>query len=355
MTKLTEFQRLGTASMLAMTLAAPALAEDYNWTVVAGHPPITRGVSAISDHFVPEVTKRLEALGHTVTWTEAYAGAVADVRGVLEAVDDGIAEFGYVPHLFEGDKLPLEQITYVTPFGTDDLIKLMGVIAKLHEEIPEINAGWAKNNQKVIAPVGIDTYHFVTNFPITSPADLEGRKIGTAGLALNWLKDTGAIPVAGALPSFYNSMSTGLYDGIMTFESVVAPYKFYEVAPYVTKINFGAMYASALTVNLDTWNDLPADVQAAIQTVADEYRDIAANSYRSGGQASLAKAVENGAKISELSDDVRSAYAQKLPEIAVEWAKKLDSQGLPGSKTLETYMRLSKEAGITHARQWGDM
>ncbi|OWU84914.1 hypothetical protein ATO6_11435 [Oceanicola sp. 22II-s10i] len=345
-----------TALSGAFALAAwPALAESYNWTIVAGHPPLTTGVSAISTHFVPEVTRRLEELGHTVTWTEAYAGAVADVNGVLEAVGDGIAEFGYVPHLFEGDKLPLEQITYVTPFGTADLTKLMGVIDKLHEEIPEIGEGWAKNNQLVLAPVGIDTYHFVTKFPIETPEDISGHKIGTAGLALNWLKDTGATPVAGALPSFYNSMSTGLYDGILTFESVVAPYKFYEVAPYVTKINFGAQYASALTVNLDIWEDLPEDVQQAIQTVADEYRDIAASSYQKSGETSLAKAVEGGAQVSELSDEVRAAYAKKLPDIAGDWAKALDAQGLPGTKTLETYMRLSNEAGITHARNWGGM
>ncbi|MDF1854065.1 C4-dicarboxylate TRAP transporter substrate-binding protein [Pseudooceanicola sp.] len=350
-----DLKTTGMAGLFVLTGAAPLLADSYSWTVVAGHPPITRGVSAISDHFVPEVTKRLEALGHTVQWTEAYAGAVADVNGVLEAVGDGIAEFGYVPHLFEGDKLPLEQISYVTPFGTDDLGKLMGVIDKLHDEIPEIDAGWAKNNQKVIAPVGIDTYHFVTKFPIETPEDIAGHKIGTAGLALNWLKGTGATPVAGALPSFYNAMSTGLYDGVLTFESVVAPYKFYEVAPYVTKINFGAQYASALTVNLDTWDSLPADVQAAIQEVADEYRDIAAESYRDGGQKSLAKAVEGGATINELSDEVRAAYAKKLPDIAGEWAKTLDAQGLPGTKTLETYMRLSKEAGINHVRAWGSM
>ncbi|WP_163849090.1 C4-dicarboxylate TRAP transporter substrate-binding protein [Pseudooceanicola aestuarii] len=341
----------GLAGAMAL-VALPLTAETWNFTLVAGHPPITRGVSALSTHFIPEINKRLEPMGHSINWTEAYAGAVADVNGVLEAVESGIAEFGYVPHLFEGDKLPLEQITYVTPFGTADLVKLMEVVDKLHDEIPALDESWADHNQMVLAPVGIDTYHFVTNFPIESAADIDGRKIGTAGLALNWLKDTGAIPVAGALPSFYNSMSTGLYDGVMTFESVVAPYKFYEVAPYITKINFGAQYASALTVNLDIWNDLPAEVQQVIQEVADEYRDIAAESYDEGGAASLAKAEAEGAMISELSDEARAEYAAKLPNFAREWAEKLDAQGKPGTETLEAYMRLAREAGIEFARDW---
>ncbi|MBV0911169.1 C4-dicarboxylate TRAP transporter substrate-binding protein [Anianabacter salinae] len=340
------------AGALMLSAAIPAAAETFNFTVIAGHPPLTKGVSAISTHFVPEVTRRAAELGHTVNWTEAYAGSVAPPTGVLEAVESGVAEFGYVPQLFEGDKLPLDQITYITPFGTSDLVKLMEVIDALYAEIPAMSEAWEDNNQKVLAPVGIDTYHFVTKFPIETVSDLDGSKIGTAGLALNWLKGVDATPVAGALPDFYNAMSTGLYDGVMTFESVVAPYKFYEVAPYITKINFGAQYASALTVNLDTWNTLPEDMQQIIQEAANGYRDIAAESYREGGEASLATAVEGGAILSELSDEERAAYANKLPNIAREWADQLDAQGLPGTEVLETYMRLSREAGITHARDW---
>ena len=152
----------GVAFLTLTAATGLANAETFSFTVVAGHPPITKGVANIRDFFIPEVNRRLEEQGkHSIEWTEAYAGSVADVKGVLEAVETGIAEFGYVPHLFEGDKLPLEQITYVTPFGTADLPKLLQVITRMHEEIPEMDAAWAKNNQKVLAPVGIDDYQFV--------------------------------------------------------------------------------------------------------------------------------------------------------------------------------------------------
>ncbi|RMH48821.1 MAG: hypothetical protein D6686_09635 [Alphaproteobacteria bacterium] len=341
---------LGAAALICAAL--PAAAESWHFTIIAGHPPLTKGVSSLSSFFVPEVSRRVAELGHEITWTEAYAGAVAPPTGVLEAVESGVAEFGYVPHLFEGDKLPLEQITYVTPFGSDDLIRVMAVIGRLHAELPEMDAAWADHNQKVPAPVGVDTYHFVTKFPISRVSDLDGRKIGTAGLALNWLKGVDATPVASSLPDFYNAMATGLIDGIMTFESAIAPYKFHEVAPYITKINFGAQYASALTVNLDTWKALPEDVRQVIQEVADEYRDRAAAAYKAGGEASLAKAAAEGAIITQLPEEERRAYALRLPNIAREWAAALDAQGKPGSRVLETYMRLSREAGIVHARDW---
>jgi TRAP-type C4-dicarboxylate transport system substrate-binding protein len=345
--------KTGLVGAFLVSTAIPALAETYSFTIVAGHPPVSKGVGNLTTVFLPEVNKRLEALGHSAAWTEAYAGSVADFNGVLEAVESGIAEFGYVPHLFEGDKLPLEQITYVTPFGTDDLIVLMDVIGKLHAAVPEMGQSWENNGQKMLAPVGIDTYQLVTNFEINGLADLQGKKIGTAGLALNWLKDTGGIPVAGGLPTFYNSISTGLIDGVMTFEGAISSYKFYEVAPYITKIGFGAQSGSALTVNLDTWNGLPADVQTAILEAAEIYRVQTAQDYADAASKSMATAVENGATISEMAPEARAEYAAALPDIAAEWAAKLDAQGLPGTRTLETYMRLSKEAGIEHARNWG--
>jgi TRAP-type C4-dicarboxylate transport system substrate-binding protein len=345
--------KLALVGMLCLTTSMTN-AETFNLTVVAGHPPVTKGVAGVRDFFIPEINRRLEEAGseHSIEWTQAYAGSVADVRGVLEAVEDGIADFGYVPHLFEADAVPLEQITYVTPFGTNDLPLLMQVISQLHDEIPEMNEGWERHNQMVLAPVGIDTYHFVTNFPIEEIADLDGRRIGTAGLALNWLNGSGAIPVSGALPSFYNSLSTGLIDGVMTFESAVAPYDFHEVAPYITRINFGAQYSSALTVNLDTWERLPEDVQTVILEVSEQYRDQTAVDYFEGGQVSLDIASEAGATISDLSAEVREAYAAQMPNVALEWAADLDARGMPGTQVLETYIRLAQEAGIEFARDW---
>ena len=343
---------LGSVCLLAFALPAAAQ-ETIPLTIVAGHAPVAMGVALLRDHFIPEVDRILAEQGdYRIEWTQAYAGSVADYNGVLEAVEDGIADLGYVPHLFEADKLPLEQITYITPFGTADLPKLMEVIERLHQELPELDEAWADHNQRVLAPVGIDAYHLLTSFPVETLADMDGRKIGTAGLALNWLKGGEAIPVALALPTFYNSMSTGLIDGIVTFETAVAPYKFHEVAPYITKVNFGAHYGSALTINLDVWDTLPDPVREAIEAAARSYMDVVAEAYYTSGAQSLEAAAAAGATVSEFPEDRRRAYAEAMPNVAMEWAKALDAKGLSGTKTLEAYMRLSREAGIEHARDW---
>ena len=345
--------RLYLAAAFAAAIALPAGAEEIKLTAISGHPPVTLGVSHLRDFYIPEVNKRLAAAGkHKIAWTEAYGGSVAKPAAVLEAIEKGIGDVGYMPALFEADKLPLDQITYVTPFGTSDLPKLIGVVRELRARIPEMNQAYLKHKLVFLAGVGVDDYHLVTKFPVASRADLDGKKLGVAGLSSNWIKGTGAVPVAGALTEYYNSMQTGVIDGIITFESALKGYKYYEVAPYVTKVSFGAQYASAVVMNKPRWDRLPADVREVFTAVGKEYEAKVNLAYRTAGEESLKIAVAGGAKISELPEAERRKLAAGLPNVALDWAKAIDAKGQPGTKTLSTYMELSRKAGIKHAREW---
>lgn len=341
-------------ALAATLLAGAAAAEEIKLTVVAGHPPATAGVQNMRDFFIPEVDKRLASAGgkHKIAWTQAYAGSVAKPTEVLETVENGIGDVGYLPALFEADKLPLEQITYVTPFGTGDLPKLMAVIRNLREAIPEMRQQYVKHKQVHLANVGVDTYHVMSTFPVNSIDDFKGRKFGTAGLASRWLEGSGWVPVKGDLPTYYNSLQTGVYEGIITFESAVAGYKFHEVAPHITKVDFGAQFATVVTMNQRRWERLPKEVQDVFRAVSSDYEAKVAEVYQTAGEKSLTIAQQNGAKIVNLPEAERKRLAAMLPNLAKEWAAQIDKKNLPGTKTLATYMELSRKAGIHHARAW---
>lgn len=328
-------------------------AQEIKLTVGSGHPPLSGAVKEIRELFIPEVDKRLAAGGKfKITWTEAYAGTIAKPPGMLKAVEDGAIDVGHVPFLFNGDKLPLEQITYVTPFGPEDSIKLNEVILRLRKAVPEMDQQLLKHKQLLLAPLPTDAYQIVAKKPINKVDDLKGMKLGTAGQAGNWVRNTGVVAVAGDLTTFYNSMQTGVYEGIITFDTAVSSYKFYEVAPYVVKVGFGAQYASGLTVNERRWKGFPQEVKDAFLAAAPLYEKKVSLYYRDAGEASLKNAVEKGGKIVAFPAEERAKLAKMLPNIAKEWAAEADKKGLPGTKTLVTYMQLCREAGIPHARAW---
>ena len=346
------------ASVLGLAAAgllgqAAAAQQTIPVTIAAGHPPLTTGVAYLRDFLIPEIDRRLAETGnYRIDWTQAYAGSLVGVREVLGATGMGVTDMGYVPHLFMSDELPMEQFTYVMPFGTGDTQLLMEIVSEMHARIPAMTEAWESHNQILLAPVGIDDYHFVLTRPIEEVGDLSGRRLGLAGQASNWVRGTGVTPVALSLPDFYNSMQTGLIDGIITFESAITSYNFHEVAPYVATISFGAMYSSGLTANTDFWNGLPDEVRDVIAEVAEEYRDRVGAAYRDSGARAMAQAVEEGATIIEISDEARRDFAMQLPAIARDWAEELDARGMPGTEIMETYIALLRERGVEVVRDW---
>ena len=247
-------------AMAATLVATPftTLADSYNVTVAAGHPPVFRWIKMISEVYIPTVTAELEAAGHSITFSEQYGGALAKVGEELEAVEAGLAEIGTCQPLFDPAKLAVQNVTYYTPFTSSDLRKVSEVIDEMHTNLPAMTEAYADNGVVYIGtPIVIDDYLIMTNFPVNSLADLEGRKIAAPGAAINWLSGTGAVGVAGNLTTYYNELKTGVYDGVIVFASAALPSKLFEVAPYITKVGLGAQFAGSLCANADWYASLP--------------------------------------------------------------------------------------------------
>ena len=62
--------------------------------------------------------------------------------------------------------------------------------------------------------------------------------------------------------------------------------------------------------------------------------------------------VDAGGTIIEMDAAQRKAWADAMPNIAVEWAKGLDEKGEPGSDMLKAYLAKLKAAGFTPVRDW---
>ncbi len=337
----------------AFTIAAPLHAETIDATVVAGHPPVFLWVKTLSETFIPTVDKALEGTDYEMNWTEAYGGTLAKVGGELEAIEDGLAQIGIVSSLFEPSLLSLQNITYVTPFGSPDVDLVFGTVDAMHEDMPALKKAWEDHDMEYLGGgFGLEDYLLMTKFPVEKLSDLEGHKVNAPGPAVNWLQDTGAVGVSGNLTTYYNDLQTGVTEGVIVFPTAAAAAKLYEVAPYVTRVHFGAQYAGALVAKKSWFDDQPQEVQDAIRKAADEF----ATAYRAGLEkrvdAAFKAMEEGGAKISELPEAEIKAWADALPPIAQNWAKQQDEAGLAGTEVLNTFMSRLKEGGAKLPRDW---
>jgi len=342
---------LATALLAGTSVASRA--ETINATVVAGHPPVFRWVRLITEVFIPTVNKELEGTDYTFNWDEQYGGSLAKVGDELEAIEEGLAEMGAVSSVFDPAKLSLQNVSYYTPFVSSNPDLVVEVIDGLHDTNPKMMETWDENNLVYLgAPSAIDDYLLMTTFPVNSMADLEGKKIGAPGPAVNWLEGTGAVGVSGNLTTYYNEIKTGVYDGVIVFATAALPGKLYEVAPYITKVGFGAQFAGSLAANKDWFNGLPDVVQKALMDAGDAYKAAYLADLNKAMESAFTAMAAQGATITEVDEAFRKQWADGMDNVAKKWAAQVDSEGKAGTEILNAYMNAIRAAGGTPVRNW---
>ncbi|MYB43836.1 MAG: TRAP transporter substrate-binding protein [Acidimicrobiia bacterium] len=145
----------------------------------------------------------------------------------------------------------------------------------------------------------------------------------------------GAIPVSMAAPDMRAAIDAGEIDGLLTVDTALATHNLTDVIASGTECRCYVL-ASFLVMNLDTWNSLSADQQAAIDDVsARTVSDAAAGFY---DRASITAAQENAAagivKI-QLDDDQLDEWKQATRSVVDDW---VDSN--PGFDARALYERM---------------
>ena len=77
--------------------------------------------------------------------------------------------------------------------------------------------------------------------------------------------------VQSSLATAYTEMNTNVYEGWIMFPSAWVNLKLYEPGPYYTLIGFGSMTWHGLTINKDTYDELPDDFKEILHEVAADY------------------------------------------------------------------------------------
>lgn len=354
MTTTKKMAGIALASVGLAALATAADAKTMKMTTVAAAPPIVTYVKVVKTKFIPEVNRRLEASGKDfrIEWTQAYAQSLAKFTEVFEAVEENIAQVGLILKNFEPFKLSLEQYTYVVPFARHTPAQMEIIERNIRKKVPELTSIYLKYDQVYLASGTSPSMHMFTNFPLTKVSDLKGHKIGASGSMGLWLKGTGAVRVNSSMANSFTDIKNGLYDGYPISAVLAFPYQTYRAAKYFTRVNFGVSATSTLTVNKDTWDDMPRHAREIFRDVSQNYAKWQAGI----DKAKIAKFIgimkKKGMIESTLAQSERRKWAKNMPNIAKEWSDRLEKKGLPARKVVKAFMDEVRAMNIEVARHW---
>ena len=343
---------LFTVALISIPFATTA--ETFRLTAGGPQSASLPWIGVIQTLVVPESNRRLSAAGseHEIVWREAYGGSLYKWQNSLEAIEIGLTDIGWVGALWETSKMPLQNVTYYTPFVTDDLVLLLDLFNDLHERMPSLAAAWHDQNQVLLGASGVDTYHLMTTFPIDTIDDLEGRKILAPGPSATWLEGTGAVAVNGGLSTYYTQINTGVADGVLTILSGAYPYRIHEVAPHITLVGIGAQFNGGMSINKETWERLPLDVQATLAELGRAYSRTMGETVVDRYDQALAAVQEEGATVVTLADAEKHRWITGLPDIAGRWVESAEQRGHPAGEVLRMYMEAFRARGGQPLRDW---
>ena len=222
----------------------------------------------------------------------------------------------------------------------------------MRKRVPELNKVYAKFDQVFLHSGVSPSMQLFTNFPVRKFEDLKGHKIGASGSMGVWLRNTGAVRVNSSMLNSFTDIKNGLYDGYPISEILAFPYKTYEVAKYLTRTKFGVSATSAITVNSDTWNDMPKHAREIFRDVAQNYGkwQIGIDNGKINKFVGIMK--KKGVKVYDMPEEQRQRWANQLPNLAKEWADRLEKRGLPGRKVVQTFMDEARAMKVSIARHW---
>ena len=344
--------RCTAVSTLALWPVA-GFADVIDLRIGAGHPASSTHISTVVDFFIATVSERVEAeTEHSIRWTEAWGGSVCTLGNCLEAVEDGLLDIAEVQSVFEPSNMMAHNFSYFVPFGAGNAAQAANLSRLVYNEVPELKQMLEDQYRQKFIGVGIvGNYGIVTTYTWDTLDELEGQRIAAAGANIPWVQAVGMVPVQSNLNEAYTAMQTGVYDGWVMYPDGVTAFRLDEVTAQFTVTDFGAIATPVLTINLDTWNSLPEEVQTILLEVGNEWTDVVGEYTESLHETSLQAMRDRGLTVKILTDEEKAEWASRLPNIPLDRSREIDAAGGPG-EAVYSYIDALAAEGHVFPRDW---
>ena len=197
-----------------------------------------------------------------------FGETLCKMMEIPRAVKSGMTDIGPVVAVYHPELFPYSfgasQSTMVT--GGFELGDWIEGYRKFYNETPEERECFTKNNQKILAWWEYDKMAIISKKPIRSLEDMKNVKIRNSGEYLpRMFRAVGFLPISVPATEAYDAVSRGMVDAIHASPDTALKYRWYEYCKYYTEAPiYGTTLVFFLSINLDVWNKLPADIQKAL-------------------------------------------------------------------------------------------
>ncbi len=247
----------------AATLAAPAVKAQstIRWRMQ------TYAGTVLGEHVAKPAVDMFNAIaGDEMQIDLYYADQLVPTGELFQAMQRGTID------CVQSDDDSMASPTEVTVFGG-----YFPLASRYSLDIPALFSNWglkaiweeeyARVGVKHISAGSWDPCHFITNDPITSLADLSGKRIYTFPTAGRFMAQYGVVPVTVPYEDVEIALQTGEIDGVAWCGATEAyTVGWADVANYFLTNNISGAWIGHFFANMDRWNELSPKLQNLLAT-----------------------------------------------------------------------------------------
>jgi TRAP-type C4-dicarboxylate transport system substrate-binding protein len=317
------------AALCATPIAVPtAEAKQYTLRYSDIGPPRGPRAAALK-WWASELEKRSNGdLKIKFFWSQSLVKA----KATMKAVGSGLAETGTILGVYTPAELPMWNFAN-TPFLVSDAWVGMRAWHELRQKSAALRKETDRQKITILfnnttGPVQLLT----TKAPITSVAQLQGKKIRATGGWTHLFKALGAVPVKIGFGELYAALDRGTIDGTVNYTPFVKSYKHYEVAGHLTEANMGQLLGYGGGINTKLFNSMPENLRDILVKTSDEYMDVYAKNYiedSANAKKAMAAGID-GKKVAfhQLSGAERLKWEAAAAVFTQDWIAKMEKKGV---------------------------
>jgi len=334
--------------LLIVTCITPIFATEKPITLTLAEydPPV--GVSGERGRIVQEeVAKKTNG---RVEIKIKWGGVLLKGKEILKGVADGIVDMGNINPNYYPNQLPMNGVYAVIPRGPAKYANVIWVYNTCMEQIPDLKAELMANNQIPIYTYALSPKGLVSTKPITCLEDYKNKKIRASNRwALSMLKAAGAIPVSIPWSDCFLALQTGTVDAIYTDLGSIHEIKLDEVGRYIfpcKELWSGTQFF--YTINLDTWNKLPKDIQGEMIDAMKATSIRQGELYNKTWDKTIKEEKEMGCIVNAITpEDVEKWVNMPIvEELQAKWVKENEDRGIKNAGEIIKKIKEITKQGI---------
>jgi TRAP-type C4-dicarboxylate transport system substrate-binding protein len=267
------------------------------------------------------------------------AESLANMSEVATAIRTGVADMAYWAILTQGVETELSSVVSLPFMGFASMQQATYVAQKLYDTIPEVQKEW--EGMKVLgfrAMPGLQGQFIQKS--VIAPDDMKGMKVIVAGQQWSeFIASIGAIPLPLSLGigDWYLSLERGLAGGQFVHFPVSYIFKTLDLYKYYTMFgDFGCGTGiDCYLFNIDTWNNLPPDIQKIVREVVDWRTQEIIRLDIQEEQRAIDYAKSKHGDFTYLTPEQIKVWQDMAVPVIQGWIKEQEGKGLPAQKVYD--------------------